>query len=109
MKHKHYDVIVAWAEGKPIQCRPCGETFWSEVMKENPTWSDHFEYRVKPKPEPETWPKTIRPGQCLCGAGSAYWHMECYQAVPPIKGSVRSVFAHAELTEKRNTEMKSTS
>lgn len=46
--------------------------------------------------KPETWPKTVNPGQCLCGAGSADWHMECYQAVPPIKGSVRSVFAHAE-------------
>ena len=51
MKHKHYDVIVAWAEGKEIQ-------IWCEVYKkwlddEQPFWLEEQEYRIKPEPKPD--------------------------------------------------------
>jgi len=45
MKHKHYDIIVAWAEGKDIQWNNNG--VWHNVSS-NPFWHDSTEYRVKP-------------------------------------------------------------
>ena len=51
-RHKHYETIVAWAEGKKIQFRPCGDPKW-EDQDENvaPRFYDDYEYRVKPKPD----------------------------------------------------------
>lgn len=45
--HKHKDLIIAWANGADIE-------FWSEVCqgwKEicKPTWTEDFNYRIKPK------------------------------------------------------------
>lgn len=49
-KHKHYDLIVAWAGGATIQLlskdNP-GE--WIDLMYA-PSWYTHQVYRVKPKP-----------------------------------------------------------
>jgi hypothetical protein len=50
MKHKHYDCIVAWADGAQIQARPNGSTVWADFC--NPQWdANHSEYRIKPKPD----------------------------------------------------------
>jgi hypothetical protein len=46
-KHKHYDVIVAWAEGREIECKPPFATEWSLVVNPQPNWHIHCEYRVK--------------------------------------------------------------
>lgn len=43
MKHKHYDVIVAWAEGKQIQVKTCNGK-WEDIH--NPRF-DAMEYRIK--------------------------------------------------------------
>lgn len=48
MKHKHYDCIVAWAEGKQIQMLDMG--YWHDVKK-LVTWDDDRLYRIKPKPD----------------------------------------------------------
>jgi hypothetical protein len=48
MKHKHYDLIVAWAEGKDIQYRTIGQENWH--VDSCPWWDDHsMEFRIKPK------------------------------------------------------------
>jgi hypothetical protein len=48
MKHKHYDVIVAWAEGQKIQSRNAFGHWkdWENAMP--PTWSENMEWRIKP-------------------------------------------------------------
>lgn len=56
MKHKHYDCIVAWAEGKQIQFRfrkhPSDP--WMELPKGgNHGWHEEIEYRVKPELKPD--------------------------------------------------------
>lgn len=49
MKHKHADVIIAWANGEKIQCKlPDGS--WRDSPR--PLWDEYVEYRVKP-PEPK--------------------------------------------------------
>jgi len=50
MKHKHYDMIVAWANGAQIQTLQ-GDGQWSD--REHPLWSDGMLYRIKPEPKPD--------------------------------------------------------
>lgn len=47
IKHKHYDVIVAFAEGKIIQCK--FNDIWRNMN--TPMFKPDREYRVKPEPE----------------------------------------------------------
>lgn len=52
MKHKHYDCIVAWAEGKEIQVR-WNKGVWFKLI--DSVWSDNdeIEYRIKPELKPD--------------------------------------------------------
>jgi hypothetical protein len=51
MKHKHYDMIVAWAEGKQIQMMYDGN--WSDYPIDcEPAWREEASYRIKPEQEP---------------------------------------------------------
>ena len=47
MKHKHYDCIVAWAEGKKIEV-DYGNGVWLDV--ENTNWKTENNYRIKKEP-----------------------------------------------------------
>lgn len=51
MRHKHADVIHAWAEGAEIQSRHGPEYFWSDISLKFPCtfFNEDLEYRVKPK------------------------------------------------------------
>jgi len=46
MKHKHYECIVAWAEGKQIQVQ-YRDGSWHDLAKGSPTWHEEA-YRIKP-------------------------------------------------------------
>ena len=50
MKHKHANLIVAWANGATIEYKN-SDGFWSFIN--NPSWNDHVEYRIKPDPKPD--------------------------------------------------------
>ena len=51
MKHKHSDVIKAWADGAQV------EYLYTDTMKwhttPNPQFSINVQYRVKPEPKPD--------------------------------------------------------
>ena len=47
MKHKHYDCIVAWAEGKKIEGSEDGIN-WYDL--EEPIWMESNKYRIKKEP-----------------------------------------------------------
>lgn len=47
MKHKHYDLILAWADGANIQYRCSGFDDWRDCAC-RPAWDEHVEYRIKP-------------------------------------------------------------
>ena len=49
-KHKHYDCIVAWAEGKEIQTFV--DDAWHTIITP-PLWYENKEYRIKPEPKPD--------------------------------------------------------
>ncbi len=48
-KHKHHDVIVAWAAGDEIELRSKNSSDWLPLTWSDPAWEDNMEYRVKPK------------------------------------------------------------
>lgn len=52
MKHKHADLIHAWADGAQIQCKQYGyDHRWADVGY--PNWENPYcEYRIKPEPKP---------------------------------------------------------
>lgn len=52
MKHKHYDMIVAWAEGKTVQNFNDRRMCWEDLTGD-PYWIDSFQYRIKPEPKPD--------------------------------------------------------
>ena len=51
MKHKHYDCIVAWANGAEIEWRASYNDPWQS--NRNPSFLSKYEYRVKPEPKPD--------------------------------------------------------
>jgi len=52
MKHKHCDLIVAWANGAEIEVRESnGE--WQRCYDNRPTWQENLFYRIKPEPKPD--------------------------------------------------------
>lgn len=46
MKHKHAEIIKAWADGAEIQCKQRDDS-WCTLDK--PLWSNACEYRIKPE------------------------------------------------------------
>ena len=50
MKHKHYDLIVAWAGGKAIEYEH-KPNIWLTV--DDPSWSEDSAYRIKQEPKIE--------------------------------------------------------
>jgi hypothetical protein len=50
MKHKHAELICAWADGAEIEYKDYDGRWY--VIK-YPMWHDHTEYRIKPEPPKE--------------------------------------------------------
>ena len=78
-KHKHYDCIVAWAEGKKIEFFDVtGE--WVEIV--NPQFDERIKYRIKKEPVIEVKYKEVAPQD-------GKWHLKItYQDGKAIKAEV---------------------
>ena len=50
-RHKHADVIIAWANGEIVQHRAHSEYEWLD--NRFPSWCENSEYRIKPEPKPD--------------------------------------------------------
>jgi hypothetical protein len=66
MKHKHCEVIKAWADGAKIQFRQPTDN-WHDCINNRPEWKNDKEYRVKPEPK-QLW---VRPYNTPDGCGRA--------------------------------------
>jgi hypothetical protein len=51
MKHKHADLIHAWADGAQIQIRDDLDDIWLDTN--SPSWVAEYQYRIKPEPKPD--------------------------------------------------------
>lgn len=47
MKHKHAELIKAWADGAQIEFLTTDTNEWCDLI--SPRWSEGVQYRVKPK------------------------------------------------------------
>ena len=45
-RHKHADVIIAWANGAEIEGRDTPTSPWTRTR--TPSWYENYEYRIKP-------------------------------------------------------------
>ena len=48
MRHKHADLIIAWANGAQIECLR-SDYKWVNAI--DPSWLERTQYRIKPKPD----------------------------------------------------------
>ena len=55
MKQKHYDLIIAWANGEEIERLDDGK--W--INAGTPSWLVDNRYRIKPEPKPESNPDIV--------------------------------------------------
>jgi hypothetical protein len=87
MKHKHYDCIVAWANGAKIQARfPNGE--WQDFCY--PSWDGKdIEYRIKPEPKPDVVKYLICGLKSWVEVDDQVGH-ECIKIVVDGKGRLKS-------------------
>jgi hypothetical protein len=60
-KHKHYDLIIAWANGETIQVCDVLGVHWIDLA--SPAFSEDLRYRIKPKLL-EYWTPVYRDGTC---------------------------------------------
>ena len=51
MRHKHADLIHAWAEGAEIEIYDVGVDQWKPSL--HPSFSFNCDYRIKPTPKPD--------------------------------------------------------
>jgi len=49
MKHKHADLIHAWADDKSIRLQSYGESEGQWFDDYDPSWSEDIKYRIKPE------------------------------------------------------------
>ena len=52
MKHKHAELIKAWADGAEIEFLSNIGLGWCKCV-ENFSWYEGYEYRIKPEPKPD--------------------------------------------------------
>jgi hypothetical protein len=83
-KHKHYDCIVAWAEGKPIQSKDAHSNYWNDVQ--TPSFHPNQEYRVKPEPNPDVLRTIVIDGYKIGGE-------QVYNLQPLWEGHLRNGIA----------------
>lgn len=51
MKHKHAEVIIAWANGAQIESKHLASSYWhTYTVGDTPLWEDDHEYRIKVQP-----------------------------------------------------------
>jgi hypothetical protein len=69
MKHKHADLIHAWADGAQIQSRNDIGEHWQDNRL--PVWANDTMYRIKPTPKPDMYKyvdvRAVTDGICQWG------------------------------------------
>lgn len=94
MKHKHAELIKAWADGAQIEAKCNGK--W-EYMK-RPSWFEDHQYRIKP----EEKPPVVR-WQCAYKSANEYWVETNYfytdEEIKQCKGHIKLEYTRTEFPE----------
>ena len=94
MRHKHADLIHAWAEGAEIEIYDPGVGQWRQSL--HPTFGTTCEYRIKPTPKPDVvWYASPRIGGDMCA----------YMSKIPVAGSNLKLTFDGETGELKSAEV----
>ena len=86
MKHKHADLIHAWADGAQIQGKSA-YVDWKDLR--HPTWDGAWQYRIKPEPKPDVVKYLICGLKSWVEVDDQVGH-ECIKIVVDGKGKLKS-------------------
>lgn len=53
-RHKHADLIIAWANGAEVEVFNSQLQKWTRPVSRVLLWSEETQYRIKPIPKPDT-------------------------------------------------------
>ena len=99
MKHKHADLIKAWADGAQIQSRNNIGEHWQDNRL--PVWANDTMYRIKPTPKPDVVRNITVEATLKCGE-------TCGEAFVQVFRSGKYIFPNLRLTFDGETgELKS--
>jgi hypothetical protein len=99
MKHKHADLIHAWADGAKIQLLSAIYNQWED--SDHPRWREDCEYRIKPTPKPDVVRNITVEATLKCGE-------TCGEAFVQVFRSGKYLFPNLRLTFDGETgELKS--
>lgn len=104
-RHKHADLIIAWANGAKVQHKAPSCATWQDSRF--PGWYPDVEYRIKPEPKPDiVWYANTYSG--MFGSGS-FWSsiQECNNSRTRdavVAGIVRYTF-DGETGKLKNVEI----
>jgi hypothetical protein len=73
-KHKHYEAIMAWANGAAIEARDPFNDWW---CVDQPAFNISFEYRVKQAPKPDVVREVLMVNSLSAGPLYAASPLEC--------------------------------
>lgn len=91
MKHKHAELIKAWADGAQIQYQDenCGGLIWCNIG--DPRWMEDVQYRIKPTPKPDVVRNITVEATLKCGE-------TCGEAFVQVFKSGKYIFPNLRLT-----------
>ena len=106
MKHKHAELIKAWADGAEIEhkSRTTGE--WEESGHNCPRWHPDIEYRIKPEPKPDVvmYSRVLSVQKHKDGAYYA-WVSNAYTEMPSFKADNLKLTFDGETGELKSAEV----
>lgn len=76
-RHKHADLIIAWANGAQIQWQDPHDKIWCDIA--HPGWGPYQEYRIKPEPKPDV--VRYRPVLTLLTVGDPAYYYSLHSSV----------------------------
>ena len=106
MKHKHCELIKAWADGAEIEqaCRNgIGEILWCPFKG---VWQEYYEYRIKPEPKPDVvmYSRVLSVQEHKDG-GYYAWVSNAYTEMPSCKADNLKLTFDAETGELKSAEV----
>ena len=96
MRHKHADLIHAWADGAEIQWKSKDDGKW--IDSDLPDWVPEYEYRIKPE-EKKPVVRWLWAYQC----NSKAWHITTAfyhdKEISPLKNYIKLEWSRTEFPE----------
>ena len=91
MKHKHADLIHAWADGAKIQYFYHGEWVdWESYT--SPSWGKTIEYRIKPMPKPDVVRNITVEATLKCGETCGEEFVKVFKSGKYLSPNLRLTF-----------------